>query len=859
MEWHDFVLQLLNESTGFDEIGLSFDDSEESFKVPPIIKASVLMLDRMLEHQGNHNILVFPEKVQSIFVFALIKLLHNISVGRIEQSYAPEKFVPGEKLRLGKAVAEFQCIEDENGQKKISLRLADLKKYSAPIDFFPMFQKTTAKRISKSGTFAEALKEAKKELTNISSGKGLLALLREYKTHMDSSIVFVSSMINTKQAINEFKLCDQSIKDTILIGQADFEGNVRNIGTGQLSGIPAIVLASDLYAVNEMVEKEHSIQSVIIDASNVNAIESQLPELDKLLRLKLPVTCVTDVANSFDLHPLLERDFNLWRWDETCITNDLYDASPIVSDRKTKCCANRKVEYLVTDGNEISTAIRLLYTHRKESQTASAQMLKLFARLFSLAFTALRETVPFGEDQCDETQSSLEECEALLTSEKPYLPDVTYNDYRTIINSLKAVFIFGYILPKHESLAEKLIHIVPCNVCLVVPERSNKEMIQQYWQNWCIAKKVDLKIEVLFPTEYCLAPCGEYGVVIVVGWLKPSVMRRTMYSFNTSEYIVLLYDYEKRWKNYNSSKWNQALTSEGNRKIIEKSFSTNKLKITTSRFVAPVQEPVDLPKEDELSEIEIVLRENKYRRYVAGGKKEDNDTIEAIPVNYVGGYLAFYKTGHKIISASSIIESDSDTIETKYPNQLKVGDFVVVREVDRDIVKEMADIILKHSGMEDKRAIAGQWREALKIETLFYTPEQIFERLQLVGCTRGLATVRSWIFDNDMIAPQSKQDLEHIAAITENEVMKERLDQIYSAAKIVKIAHVQAGRVLSDQLRAHIAKALKEHGNIDPFNIWKPIEMMIDGIGTVRILKIIDIGDPVTVYVSDTNRLIDEE
>ena len=35
--------------------------------------------------------------------------------------------------------------------------------------------------------------------------------------------------------------------------------------------------------------------------------------------------------------------------------------------------------------------------------------------------------------------------------------------------------------------------------------------------------------------------------------------------------------------------------------------------------------------------------------------------------------------------------------------------------------------------------------------------------------------------------------------------------------------------------------------------------MMVDGIGMVRILKIIDIGDPVVVDVSDTNRLIDEE
>ena len=241
------------------------------------------------------------------------------------------------------------------------------------------------------------------------------------------------------------------------------------------------------------------------------------------------------------------------------------------------------------------------------------------------------------------------------------------------------------------------------------------------------------------------------------------------------------------------------------------------------------------------------------------GKKTENETVEAIPVNYVGGYLAFYRTGHKIISASDIIENDGDKIETKYPSELHLGDFIVVREVDRDLVKEMADIILEQSGMADKRAIAGKWREALQIETLFNTPEQIYERLQSVGCTRGFQAVRSWIFDEDMIAPQSKQDLENIAAITGNDVLKEMLDQIYSAAQTVKTAHVQAGRNLSLLLRKRVVEALKDYGDIDPFNIWEPIEMMVDGIGTVRILKIIDIGAPVIVDITDTNRLIDEE
>lgn len=872
LEWQDYVSQLLESSNSFDGISLSFEGSEEdlavpilntkkSVGVPPIIKASILMLDKMQAHQGKYNILVFPERIQSIFIFTLVKLLYNISEGKIDHAYDPSSFRKGDKLKFESAVVEFDSIEEKNGEKRMKIRLADDLTISASLEYFPLFQHTnTRKKLSTNKQYVEAKKEAAKKIVHMSADQKYLKLLADHKTHMENSIVNMTAIINTKQMINTCKLCGQNIKDAILVGQADYEGNVKNIGAGQLGGTPAIVLASDLYAISEMAQKAHPIQSIIIDGSNANALMSQLPALDELIRLGVPITCVTDVVNSFDLQPFQERGFNLWRWDENSITEKLYDATPLSLDKKTKHCAKRKIDYLVTNGNEISTAIRLLYAHRKESQTASAQMLKLFDKLFSLAFTALRETVPFAANQCIQTQLALEECSRLLMGEKSFLSDKTYNEYNEIIECLKRVFTFGYVLPKHEALAARLRTRRSRKIALVVPEKTDKNRVQQYWGKWCATNGISTGIEVLYPAEYYLLPCGQCDATFVVGWLKRAIMRKMLYGFNTQFYTVLLYDYEKRWKNYITAKWNEALDTAENRKTIEKSFATDKVKVSTQRFTPMPLPPAETPKVDELAEIETVLRENKYRQYdVSGGQRPENETVEAIPVNYVGGYLAFYRTGHKIISASNIIEHDADRIETKLPGELRMGDFVVVREVDRDLVKEMADIILERSGKRETRELATKWKEALKIETLFNTTEEIYARLQEVGCTRGYPAVRSWIMDEDMIAPQNKQDLEHIAAVTKSGVLKEMLDQIYSAAQTVKTAHTQAGRALSLQLRNRVVESLKNYGDIDPFNIWEPIEMQIDGIGPVRILKIIDIGPPVIVDITDTNRLIDEE
>ena len=864
LEWHDYVSQLLTQKSSFDGISLSLGDDAHPVGVPPIIKVSVLMLDKMIAHQGKFNILVFPERIQSIFIFTLIKLLHNIEEGKIERAYDPEAFKPGEKLKLGNAVVEFVGIDERNSKQRMRIKITDRGTpliIDAPIENFPLFQRTnTQRRLSTYAQYVEEKRKVEKLSRFCTPDEQFLKLLADYRTHMDSSVVNMTSVINAKELFSVCKLCGHDIKDFLLIGQTDYEGNVRNISAGQLDGIPAIILASDLYAAAALADQGHPVQSIIIDGSNANTLLNQLDALDELMRLDVPVTCVTDIVNSFDLRPFLDRHFNLWRWDQTSITDQLYDVNTLSSDRKIKNCAEQNVEYLMMDGSEISIAIGKLYSHRSEVQAQSARMLRLFDKLFSLAFAALRETVPFDEIRLSRIRLILDECGSTLTGEKSYLSPEIYNDYTTIINCLKKVFTKGHSLPKHDALADLLRKGKYKNICIVVPERSEKKHVQEYWQMWCRRQRLVTQIYVLYPAEYYSAQTSQFSATVIVGWLKRAIMRKILYGFNTQTYAVLLYDYEKRWKNYDTAKWNAILDSSQNQQTIEKSFDTAEARIGTSRFTPSRSVPDDTPKADEFAEIEVVLRENKYRQYVAsGGQKSANEITEAIPVNYVGGYLAFYRTGHKVISATNIIMNDADRIDSVLPDQLRLGDFVVVRETDKDLIREMADLILIRSGKAGTREMAGKWKEALEIETLFCSDDEIYQHLREAGCSKGEQAVHAWIHDADVIAPQSKQDLEYIAAATGSSVLKELLDQIYDAAQMVRSAHIQAGRVLSMQLRNRIVEALKKYGEIDPFNIWEPIEMQVEGVGAVRILKIIDIGTPVTVDIADTNRLIDDE
>ena len=97
MEWNEYISYLLSVGENFDKLSISLDEGHTETEIPPIIKTSIYMLDRMVEKQGKYNVLVFPEKVQSIFIFILMKLFHNISSGKIETNYDPTGFQAGEK------------------------------------------------------------------------------------------------------------------------------------------------------------------------------------------------------------------------------------------------------------------------------------------------------------------------------------------------------------------------------------------------------------------------------------------------------------------------------------------------------------------------------------------------------------------------------------------------------------------------------------------------------------------------------------------------------------------------------------------------------------------------------------------
>ena len=157
----------------------------------------------------------------------------------------------------------------------------------------------------------------------------------------------------------------------------------------------------------------------------------------------------------------LDRNFNLWRWDELSITEQLYDVSPLILDDKVRNCSKRRVQYVESNGNEIETVIKLLSSHKNEAKSAAGQTPKLYGDLFALAFSALRETVPFSEMQIHQAQKTIDACGSVLNSEGIYLSTQMQADCAAAIALLAKIYSKDFKMTKNSTLMHFLTNVFP--------------------------------------------------------------------------------------------------------------------------------------------------------------------------------------------------------------------------------------------------------------------------------------------------------------------------------------------------------------------------------------------------------------
>ena len=188
---------------------------------------------------------------------------------------------------------------------------------------------------------------------------------------------------------------------------------------------------------------------------------------------------------------------------------------------------------------------------------------------------------------------------------------------------------------------------------------------------------------------------------------------------------------------------------------------------------------------------------------------------------------------------------------------LVVGDFVVFRESDRDFIKEIADRFLESQGKSYLRDLSEQWQIGVNKAFREFGIDKLARKLIANGCTVTKQTINSWA-NGLRIIPQNESTLVKIAKAINDENLIKNYKDIFAAGKVVQSMHQKAGIRLSQKLKVTLPQVLGTIQNIEVSGINDPINIDLEEIGKVTILKITDIGEIVEIPSTDINRLIKE-
>lgn len=856
MDWTTYLNTILDQDNILKDISLNFNRTETP--VPNIVRASVLLLEQNAPNSKDRNIVVFPEGKETAYLFMITRLMKSILTEEINFSYDPTQFKLGDKLKIGNSVVEFRGIKKENGRTYFSVYTSDGVLFMNPIEDAPFYQKVKSKRLSNSTRY---VKERGKRAERKENQSNLVSRLMDNKTHLEGSVIYVGTLGRTRDFINISKLDSTELSRLIHIGKADFSGEVENVFSGQYTGEPTLIIAPELPYAYMTLEKNTNIKYIIIDLTSLN-IERELDYLDYILASGIPVYCIADTMHSFNLKLLADRGFNIWRWDKSNITDLLYSNGRLKTEIKTANSKHSEIEYLTVDGGDIDKPLRTLYRHRKNIEDTSSELQLIFSQMMRYSRMAIRriETLPILDKL--EIRANLHSLGDRLKKEKDYISEELYDDFCEALETLLNIFNLDYSFPKFAALKEVLLKGRYKSIYLIVSNGADPESVKEQWKSLLAREGYYPWIEVSHPRDYIARSVNSSEVVVVSSWFSKDVLRDILHSHNASNYVVLLYPYEEIWKTLHHREWERAI-SVGNDFITGKTNynlaldvrDKDQKDISFDEYIRNEKEIVDQDSVDD------VLERTRFNRYVANKRDYVVAEIEkAIPVTFVGSYSALFTKGHGLQVVTDIITGESDEIDFLFVNKLKVGDFIVIRESSRDIIREVADQLLLESGELDKRELSYKWKESLNKLKKHNTNMDIINRLEKVGCKRSHATMRNWIQSDSIIMPDDIKDLVHIASATRNQELIKLKDQVYEAGKIVQEAHRAAGRKLTEMLKKVIAEELRVLEDVDLVDLWKPININVEGVGNIKVIKIKNIGSKALDVLSiHTNKLLTEE
>lgn len=826
MIWKDFIESSESQFPFIKNIIFSGNRSDEFCKVPDIIKIPALALLGVVDSGEPAKLAFIFPKTETIPIW-LSFLAAFYCIKEQAKDYKLPKLIPGQKVLLDGKDYVYKREEFIENEAFYVLEMAG--------GAFQKIPQSKRLRIQHSISERKLTKTDQLPLDGITDDL-LGTNLRGNTSMLSTSVLLVAGTVDTKQTISgicansDEKMKTESKGEKLMdvFGWGNiYNGETKLWGSSGKKEKPCVLVCSDFIETEEFMEDNpERVKVVIVDGSSYLRDSAAFQQL--IAEYKIPIVFILSGKDSDAIGRLEKKDFKFWSWNkeelssltENFNNNSLNPFNDLV--KKTRSFANFKIDSISCSAPALPKAFQLLEEVKralsKEDFRTHVYTDKLYSQLIYLTRSfALPE---YLINKARETLSNLKKC----ITENIFINKRHAEDLSTTVNFLeKSLTEFDHEDSKFNRLRNLIKDLCKSRerVCIVLANR-DFEAIAAY-----------LKRKLPFPDKLDFAKVSnfrskDFDHMIVCGYLRRGQMHKILDAAPHSGLSIFGYEHETEW--IASVKRNYDDMFGGNKRTYKKFAS-----------MAPTErkEPVKVEKEvperrSRLEDFEFKINAYRRERILAKLDGEGDDNVSARCLTFVRGNIAFVTESYNIPVVTDVIEDSRkrEDIPQRKIDSIQVGDYLLFRESsDRDLIRETADIGLKNAGKEGLREKSAKWRVALQT---VYTecgkdPRKVWEKLREYNCRRTKSTIRTWLSDENPIAPQDKADIEKIMYAAGDDELEAVLDETLEAIESVRSAHRQAAHQIIKKLNKAVAE------NIDDIE-ESDFAIEFEGVGTVTLV-----------------------
>ena len=877
MDWQELIRHFDETYDFFDRIHVRQSSAGENVSVHPLVKLCTgLALKAMESPNNNRLVILLPNRLQSARWIATFAAFWPMRQDYCEKCIPSVNFEQGQKLRVDNCVVEFvsEELSPELGQHVIWVKCSKGARYAITLDRKLRFHPVHTKRqLSPLDKVQQAVRSAQQSDTKeLDAILGIRSLGN--RSFFEHNVLLVSKVGATSSFVHEHYINSKRIIDLFQWGKVEVDGQVDSLTPGQYAAEPTCLFAANLYGAAEYIASgSDKTKGIVVDGVDACAKDLQRFDDDILDRV-IPVVVVADLFDTDSLSHLQDRGFKIWQWNKDNLsrsraaipdtkTNSVYSS---LNRSLTNFC-HQQITPEICEHPQLMRAAESTWNLRRsvdlsentDLQWLYAQVVGAVNRLSRLVWSP---DPAWCVDFCERIQR-LQEDFALL---KPWLNLDTSRALEDTLGSLKSLGKNPCDASNHK--VDRLRRLISSDQSssdvsfVVLPSVDDVRPASEYWLAVADTSPLD-RVHFVAPSDVqAMADTLSPAHIIVCGWLNHKRMYPLIHSHVVPQITVLLYHLEANWFESARREWRKRNEYPLNSGDFSDMLKLPKPKLKFIDYVPEISSPESEEAASDIMNFEILVRRYTYSPFVLGGGS-DAEAVKAKLAVFTQNMFVFATETHRLLVVSDLMQGE--TSKSKIPrrtiDELKVGDYVLFRESDKDIIREIADSALDQQGLLHLRQVAGLWREALREK--HYETGSDLEQLTLLlweaGCERQPSTINNWLFDEDQIGPADRKDLERVAEVTGHAEITDRLQEIIKAISAVRGAHLQASRFITDRLLRNLPAILDSEPS-SPGDRGRSVVLELDNFGQIMILRVEEIDEEWRdVEVKWVNRLLDQE